>query len=294
MKYGTGVALVLMAGVLWSVQGLLIRQIHDAGTWTVLFWRSLGMIPVLLAFIAARSGGRVIGPIRSVGMVGVLGGLGLVLAFSGAIYALQATTVAMAVFLFSASPFFSAVLGRVFLGESVRSTTWGAIALAVVGIGLMVREGFALGAMAGNIAALISALGFSLFTLALRWGKLADMIPAVALGGMFSMVAGAAIALATGQMLVPPVSDILYAVGMGAISLVGGMVLYTLGSRVIPAAELTLFSLIEVMLAPIWVWLLMGETTGAGTLWGGAVLMVAVMINALSGLRLRRMMPAQV
>lgn len=288
MRYGTGVALVVLAGVVWSVQGLIVRNIAEAGTWAVLFWRSLGMVPVLLAFIGWRSGGRVIAAMRAAGLTGVLGGLALVFAFGGAIYAFQTTTVAMAVFLFSASPFAAAVLGWLVLREPVRGATWGAIGLAAFGILLMVREGLAMGAMAGNVAALLSGLGFAGFTVTLRWGKLADMMPAAVWGGVFSAASSALVVLALpGETLAAPVSDIALSMTMGAVTLAGGMVLYTLGSRVLPAAELTLLSLIEVMLAPIWVWLALGEVASRGTLLGGAVLMAAVLVNAGSGLRRR-------
>ena len=77
MRYGTGVALVAAAAVLWSLQGLIFRQIDDAGPWATLFWRSVGMMPVLLAFLAWRGRGRVLPGIRRAGMAGVLGGFGL-------------------------------------------------------------------------------------------------------------------------------------------------------------------------------------------------------------------------
>lgn len=290
MSYATGVRLVLLAALLWSLNGLLIRQITEAGTWAVLFWRSAGMIPVLLAVIAWRSGG-VVAPLRRVGWSGVVGGLGLVLAFGGAIYAFQATTVANAVFLFSASPFLAALLGWVILRETVRPSTWAAIALAGVGMFLMVREGLAAGAMAGNVAALLSALGFASFTISLRWGRLADMLPAVVLGGVFSMIAAALVLGLQGQAIWVPWRDIAISLAMGAVVLATGMALYTAGSRVLPAAELTLLSMVEVLLAPIWVFLALGETASAGTFVGGAVLMVAVAINALSGVRRMRKAP---
>lgn len=290
MSYATGVRLVLLAALLWSLNGLLIRQITEAGTWAVLFWRSAGMIPVLLVVIAWRSGG-VVAPLRRVGWSGVVGGLGLVLAFGGAIYAFQATTVANAVFLFSASPLLAALLGWVILRETVRPSTWAAIALAGVGMFLMVREGLAAGAMAGNVAALLSALGFASFTISLRWGRLADMLPAVVLGGVFSMIAAALVLGLQGQAIWVPWRDIAISLAMGAVVLATGMALYTAGSRVLPAAELTLLSMVEVLLAPIWVFLALGETASAGTFVGGAVLMVAVAINALSGARRMRKAP---
>ncbi|EEW25617.1 DMT family transporter [Rhodobacter ferrooxidans] len=291
MKYQTGVLLVVLAGVLWSAMGLAIRQIDEAGTWAVLFWRSAGMVPVLFGYIAWASGGHPWQRMRKVGGAGVIGGLGLVFAFAGAIYAIQATTVANAVFLFAASPFLTAILGWFLLREAVRGATWIAIAVAGVGMFIMVREGLAAGAAAGNIAALLSALGFAAFTITLRWGRLEDMMPAVVLGGIFSMIVAAVVLQVTGQPLGVPLHDIGIAMAMGALQLATGMALYTLGSRVIPAAELTLLSMVEVLLAPIWVWALMGETASVGTFVGGAVLMAAVAGNALSGMRRKPLAP---
>jgi drug/metabolite transporter, DME family len=285
MQYRTGVLLVLVAAVLWSLMGLMIRQIVEAGTWAVLFWRSAGMVPVLMLVIRLRKGPGVLAKVIAVGWPGVIGGLGLVLAFAGAIFAIQATTVANTVFLFSAAPFLTAILGWVLLREPVRAATWGAIALAGIGMFVMVREGLAAGALAGNVAALLSALGFAIFTIALRWGKLAEMMPAVVLGGVFSMLTAGIVSMVQAETLMVPLHDIAIAMGMGAVILAIGMAFYTLGSRIIPAAELTLLSMVEVMLAPVWVWLLLGETASAGTFAGGAILLAAVAFNAMSGAR---------
>ncbi|WP_435257840.1 DMT family transporter [Thioclava sp. FR2] len=291
MKYATGVILVLAAGVLWSLMGLMIRQIEVAGTWAVLFWRSIGVIPVLLALIWWRSGGQLWSRLLGVGWPGVIGGIGLVLAFGGAIFAIQATTVANAVFLFSASPFLAAVLGWLLLKEPVRRATWFAILLAGVGMYIMVREGLAAGALAGNVAALLSALGFAGFTIALRWGKMADMMPAVVLGALFSIIAAGVVSTAIGTGVIVPAKDIAISMAMGAVILAFGMALYTTGSTVIPAAELTLLSMVEVLLAPIWVWLFLGETASSGTFVGGAILLAAVAFNALSGARRKPVAP---
>ena len=283
MKYSTGAGLIVLAGLLWSTQGLIIRMIPDTSAWAILLWRSAGMLPVLLAWIAVQSRGQLLSEIRAVGWPGVWGGFGLVLAFSGAIYAFQTTTVANAVLLFSASPFFAAILGRILLGERVSGLTWCAIGLAAFGILVMVGGGITGGAMDGNAAALTSALGFAIFTVSLRWGKLANMLPAVALGGVFSMIAGAAALAFLGQDLLIPPREAGIAAAMGAVTLSGGMLLFTMGSKVVPAAQATLLSLVEVLLAPLWVWALLGETVSQGTLIGGAVLLGAVILNAYGG-----------
>jgi drug/metabolite transporter, DME family len=127
--------------------------------------------------------------IRSVGVPGQWAASASSVAFAGAIYAIQTTTIANAVFLFSASPFVAAVLGWILLGERVRPWTWAAIALAAFGMYIMVREGLETGALAGNIAALLSAVGFGAFSVALRWGKVGDMLPVALLGGVFSIIA---------------------------------------------------------------------------------------------------------
>ncbi|MFN7269818.1 MAG: DMT family transporter [Cereibacter sp.] len=291
MTYARGVLLVVLAGLLWSFMGLAVRHIETAGTWAILFWRSAGMVPVLLAFIAWRSGGHPLERLRRVGVAGVLGAFGLVFAFAGAIYALQATTVANAVFLFAASPFMAALLGWIILREPVRPATWAAIAVAGVGMFVMVRDGLAGGETAGNLAALLSAFGFAAFTLTLRWGRLEDMMPSVVLGGLFSMAVAGVVLGVRAEVLAVPAQDIVISAAMGAGMLATGMALYTLGSRVVPAAELTLLSMVEVLLAPVWVWLVLGETASAGTFLGGGILLVAIAGNALSGLRRKPVAP---
>ncbi len=286
-SYRAGVALVLLAGVLWSLTGLALRLIPEVGTWQVLFYRSLGMVPVLAAFVHVRSNGQLLVRISAVGRSGIVGGAGLVLAFSGAIYAFQTTTVANAVFLFAASPFFTALLAWLVIGEPVRRATWLAMAVAGAGMALMVREGLAAGALAGNSAALASAFGFAVFSVMLRRGRSGDMVPAVILGGLFALFVGGVAAVVSGQGLSISPFAATVAIMMGAASLAFGMVCYTVGSRVVAATDLVLLSMVEVLLAPVWVWLVFGETASPGMFLGGAVVLAAILGNAMSGARRR-------
>ena len=115
MSYHKGIIFVVTAAAIWSLMGLMIRQLESADTWQVLLWRSIGAVAVLGAWVTWRSKGRPWARIRGTGWAGVIGGLALVAAFAGAIFAIQSTTVANAVFLFSASPFLAAILGAVVL-----------------------------------------------------------------------------------------------------------------------------------------------------------------------------------
>lgn len=286
-NYIQSVGMVVLAAVLWSLMALVIRFLGDAGTWQVLFYRSLGMIPVLVFVIWRRSEGQTFARIRRAGLPGLVGGTGLAFAFAGAIYAIQATTVANAVLLFAAAPLMTAVMAWALLKEPVRPATWAAIALASIGVFMMVRVGLNIGTGWGSLAALMSASGFAAFTITLRWGRLSDMLPAVLIGGVMSILAAALITFLRGESLTLPVSSILLAMTMGAVLLGLGMSIYTAGSRAVDAAQLGLLTLAEVMLAPVWVWLFLGESTTKDTLIGGAILLVAIAFNAVSGMRYR-------
>jgi drug/metabolite transporter (DMT)-like permease len=285
MSYRQGVALVLMAGVCWSIMGLVVRLMEAATSWQILFYRSLSLGLFLLLVLAIRSRGRPLGAIRRAGVSSVLGGLALVLAFCGSIISVRNTTVANAMFLFATAPFMAAGLGLLILKESVRRATWIAMAVGGVGVAVMVAEGISLGHFLGNAAAVLSALGFALFAVALRWQNKEDMLPAVCLGGFFTTVIAGVMCLTSGEGLAVSPHDILLASSLGVGQLGLGMTLFTYGSKTVPAAELALLAMTEVVLGPFWVWLVLGETAGPWTLVGGAVLMAAIAGNALSGLR---------
>ena len=285
INYRSGVLLVLAAGICWSSMGLGIRHIEVANVWQILFFRSIALTPLLLLVLTLRARGNPLPIIQKAGLAGGVGGISLVFAFSGGILAIQTTSVANAMFLFAAAPFFAAVLGWLVLKEHVRNVTWISMMVALVGIVIMVWEGISVGRIIGNVAALISALGFAIFTISLRWKKLEDMLPTVFLAGLFAIIIAGALCQIKGYGLDVPKRDIWIALALGVFQVGAGLILYTLGSKVVPSAELALLSMTEVVFGPFWVWLFLGETAGVYTLLGGMILLIAIASNALSGLR---------
>lgn len=278
-----GLLLVLAAGVLWSTMGLGIRLIEDATVWQILLYRSASLSLFLYVLIWLRSKESPFDQIRRVGLPVIVAGLSLVVAFSGGIYAIQTTSVANAMLLFATSPLMAAALGWLLLREPVRKATGLASLIAVAGIAIMVADKATGGALRGSVAALGSALGFAAFTVSLRWGKSGEMLPAVFLSGIFALVLSFVICLAADLPLVLSLRDGGLAVGMGVFQVGAGLILYTVGSRSLPAAELALLSLAEVVLAPLWVWVVLGETATANTLIGGGIVLAALAGNAMSG-----------
>jgi|TARA_B110000977_G_scaffold56_1_gene181 drug/metabolite transporter (DMT)-like permease len=285
VSHRQGVAFVLAAGALWSTVGLGIRLIEDASVWQILLYRSIALSVFLYAVINLRSSETPFSQLRRSGSPAIVAGLALVAAYSGGIYSIQVIPVANALLLFAAAPFITAVLGKIFLHEQVRSATWIAIIVAVTAMAIMVSGQTSYGAVGGSLAALGSAFGFSIFTIALRWGKSDEMLPAVFLSGLFAIIITLAICLALGLPLILSSRDGSISMAMGIFQVGAGLVLYTLGSRKLPAAELTLLSLAEVLLGPFWVWLFLGEDASIRTLIGGILLLAAIAGNAFSSPR---------
>jgi drug/metabolite transporter (DMT)-like permease len=284
LSYPVSVGFVLAGGIFFSLMGLGVRLIEYADAWQILLYRSLGALPPLFIMIAFSARGRIGAAFLAAGWPAVVGGAVLSIAFAGSIVALKNTTVANASFLFGASPFFTALLARVFLGERIRLSTWLAMIVASVGIGIMVVDGLSAGHLLGNAAAVVSAMGFAAFVVTLRWNKAEDMYPAVFHAAVIASIVCAAIS-SVGPGLAVSSRDAFVALMLGCVALGLGMILLTIGSRTVPAAEVSLYCLSEIVLAPFWVWFLLDERVGLMTIVGGGVLLLALLLNAVLGLQ---------
>jgi drug/metabolite transporter (DMT)-like permease len=243
-------------------------------------------LSVFLYFIInIRSGESPFKQIYRHGFPVIIAGLSLLAAYSGGVYAIQTTSVANAMLLFATAPFIAAVLGWVFLGESVRLATWIFILVAIGAIAIMVGVEPSTSLLKGSLAALGSSCGFAVFTVALRWGKSGEMLPAVLLSGFFGIIITFIICLNMHLPLILSLNDGGIAAGMGVFQVGAGLILYTLGSRSIKAADLALLSLAEVLLGPFWVWLFLGETLTFNIIIGGIILLLAIVGNAITGKR---------
>jgi drug/metabolite transporter (DMT)-like permease len=153
--------------------------------------------------------------------------------------------------------------------------------LAAIGVTLMLGGGLALGQFAGNLLALGSAVSFAGHALFLRWNRQSDMLPAVLYAGLFGMLFGVLALAAVGVSPRVPRRDLGLALTMGVVQLGGGLVLYTRASRYLPAAELQLVATAELVMAPLWVWIGVGEAPGAATLAGGGLVFLAILMQAI-------------
>ena len=277
----TGVALVLGAGALLSLSGIVLRQMESAGGGQIIFYRSLAFAVAVFLWLALHYRTRVLHAFAKVGRAGLIAGLSLGLGSVCYIYALLLTTVANALFIISAAPFMAALLGWMVLRERVRPTTWAAMAVALAGIAIMVFDGVRGGRLLGNLVAFGTPVSFAIMLVALRRAGDRDMIPAICLAG----VVGAVVGFAMSDSLVIPRHDLALCIFLGVVQYGGGFVLLTLGARHLPAAEVALLSLVETVLAPLWVWIGVDEVPTLFTLTGGAIVLLAVVAQTTAGMR---------
>ncbi|MSO94105.1 MAG: EamA/RhaT family transporter [Rhodospirillales bacterium] len=282
--YVRGLILAVSAGLVWSTLGLGIRFLEEATAWQIVFYRSLGLFVAVLVAMAVRHRGRIDRSFRAARWNNLLGGIAQAVGATASIFAILHTTVANVVFMLCSAPFFAAFLAWLVLGERVPLHTWIAMATALIGVGLMVGDGFASGAVFGNLIALLIPVSFATFAVTLRYSRTADKFPTLAFNALFSMAL--AVLFIPGFGITP--WDFLLCFGLGILQKGVGAILFTLGARYLRAAEVTLVSLIEVVLGPVWVWLAIGETPSTLALAGGAVVITAVLGQAYVGARAKR------
>ena len=284
-----GVLLMIAAGLCWSTGGIFLRNVASTDGWEIVFWRSLFMVAFLFSVLAAWHRGAVWSKIRAVGSAGVLAGALLAATFFFFILSLMRNTAANTFVLMSTGPFFAALFGWVFLRERVPLRTWLAIGVALVGATLMFADGLDAGRTLGNLLALAVASVFALNVVVMRrMHATVDMVPAVMIAGLISM----AVALPFALPFDTSARDLAVLAPMGCLQVGLGCLLMTRATRTLAAGEIGLLSLIETILAPLWVWLGTGERPSALALAGAAIVLGALLANEWIGLRRARPAPA--
>lgn len=274
---------VLIAGTLWSFGALTVRYMADPQDyrWQYLLFRGLTVAAISCFYLISRDGVAFISRIRKIGISGVVGALGLVCAFIFFIWSITLTTVANTLFLYATTPFIAAFMGIFLLKEQIRPMTWIAMSVAVIGISIMVMEGFETGSIPGTLTGFCSACGFATFSISLRYRKQTPQFATIALAEILCTVLTFFVLNLQGDTVLMPGRNILLSMIHGL--LVGvGLIFFSLGARHFTAAELNLLSLIEVVGGVVWVYLPVfgiNEIPSIQSVVGGCILCGAILLN---------------
>ena len=279
------IPIVLFAGILWSFGPLVVRYMDNPHMvpWQYIFGRGLTIFIILNLYLYFEEGINFYKNYKKIGRSGIIGGCGLGIAMISFIYSITNTSAAITLLCLAAMPFFTAILAYLFLKEKISLNVWVSIFLATVGFIIMAAGKTEKNSFIGFLFGITSSIGFSVFSVTLRWRKETPKFTTVALAGLFCFVFAAVIILISQQ----PFFSSSYNSSM--FSLHGilvclGLILYSIGSKAIPAAELTLLSLTEVVGGIFWVWLpLFGinEVPSSYTIAGGFFLFISLIYYSL-------------
>lgn len=279
-----GVLYMLASALAASSSGLFVRLVDDANAWQILSYRALAFAGLFLAILAWRYRGGLTGAFARIGWLGAGGAVCLGLAYIAYLAAMFLTSIAAAVVVFSVAPILAGVIGAVLLREPPRRDSWVWMVLAMTGVAVMMLwdseagRAFAYPRL-GMAVALAAAFGYAVAVVILRRTRDRDIRPAFVLAGLFAFAISAPIAggLAIG------LRDAAIGIALGVVSLGLQYLFLERATRFLQAEEVTLLALAEIFIAPLWVWLAIGETPGLKTVLGGACVVGAVVGLALSG-----------
>ena len=274
------IPLVIIAGLIWSFGPLVVRNIDNAGIvpWQYLFARGIVIFLLLNCYLFLEEGMDFYKNYSKIGMSGTIGGIGLGTAMMTFIWSITNTSAAITLLCLAAMPFITALLGFLFLKEKISVNVWIAIFVASMGVAIMAIGSSSLGSINGLIFGLASAVGFSIFSVSLRWRKETPKFTTVAIAGLFCCLFSLVVILQNDlNFLSSSKNEGLFALHGTFVCL--GLILYSIGSKAIPAAELTLLSLTEVIGGIFWVWIpILGinEIPTNNTIIGGFLIFMAI------------------
>jgi drug/metabolite transporter (DMT)-like permease len=271
-QHRRGRVYVALAAVAWSTAGLFQRELSTS-IGTQLAGRAFFAVLGLFTYVAIAERGGVARAFRSIGRSGLVIAVLLAVSSGAFIVALNYTTVANVLFMQALAPVLAAVLGT-FVGEPVARRTWVAMTVAVLGVGLMVG-GPDHPSLLGVSISLLMSVTFAAVIVVTRHRREVSMAPATCLSQLLVLLF--ALPFADPGEIGGRDLLLLAALGIGQIGL--GLIFLTLGARLIPAAEVALITLLEIVLGPLWVWVALSEQPGAATLVGGAIVLAAVLIQ---------------
>jgi drug/metabolite transporter (DMT)-like permease len=277
-----GVFLMLGATLCWSTAGMLVRNMDLQDSWEITFWRSLFMTLFIGGLLAVQYRGATFSRMRAVGRAGVVAGALWALMYICFILALGHTTVGNVLVLSSIAPFSSALLGWLFLHERVPMRTALAMLAALAGIVVMFVDSIGGGGMVGNLIALVIPFAFGVNVIILRRMEAhVDMLPTLVVSGVLSM----AVTLPLALPLEPTAKDAGLLAIMGVVQLGLGVLLMIRAAPLLAAAEIGLLAVLETIFGTFATWLVVGERPATLALIGGAIVVSALVVNELLGLR---------
>ena len=276
----TAVPVVLFAGLIWSFGPLVVRYMDDPQLipWQYIFGRGSTIFILLNLYLYFEEGKDFYKNYFKMGTSGLVGGSGLGVAMICFMFSITNTSAAITLLCLAAMPFFTALLAFLFLKEKISLNVWVSILIATIGIGIMAMGNNTETSLIGFVFGITSSVGFSVFSVSLRWRKETPKFTTTAFAGFFCVIFASIMILSNDLVFFSSsYNSSLFSLHGTLVCL--GLILYSIGSKAIPAAELTLLSLTEVIGGIFWVWLPIfgiNEIPTTNTIIGGFFLFISL------------------
>lgn len=278
---------MVLVTLLWSLAGVVTRQLESAHSFEVTFWRSaFNALALLVALRVTQGRGAWRGVLRG-GRLVWISGMCWALMFTAFMVALTLTSVANVLLTMALGPMVTALFARVFLKQQLPGRTWGAILLAATGIAWMfggpAAQGVSLlGSLVAAIVPLAGSVNLTVLQQVSTQGEAApDMLPAILIGALIS----ALFALPIAWPVATSAHDLGWLALLGIVQLAIPCLLMVRLSKQLAAPEIALLALLEVIFGVAWAWLGAGEQPSGNVLTGGGLVLLALLANEVLALR---------
>ena len=269
-------SLLAFIGVLFITPDSLLIRLSEIETWGLLFYRGfIPFIAVLLGLILFYRS-NFLKALLNIGYTGIFYAVSFSVCNVTFIISIQNTNVANTLIMVAMAPMLSAFLGVFFLKEIPDKKTWFAIIITFLSVTYIFYDSVKLGNIIGDIFGFITALGLAINANLARYAKDRDLVPAAVIGKLgtaaFAFIFVKNFSLINTDIIIVPLMCIMCV----AIP----FVLVTIAPRFITAAEVNLFFLLEVIVGPIWVWMVISEKPSLETILGGIVIIITIGLHS--------------
>ena len=288
LTHNRAVFLMVVVTLLWSTAGVVTRHLDAARSFEVTFWRSFFTVPALLLILPLLQGRDVFRRMRGGGLALWISGLCWCGMFTFFMVAITLTSVANVLVTMSIGPLLTALAARLFIGHRINARTWAAIVVAGCGIGYMYGSQITQGvSLVDTLVALCvpisGAANWTVTQHAHAQGRNVDLMPAVLIGAALSSL----LTLPLAYPFQASAHDLVLLAGLGVVQLSIPSALVVLCARVLKAPEVSLLGLLEVIFGILLAWVGANEVPQPNVLAGGALVIGALAVNELVGLRSR-------
>ncbi len=290
-KSSSAIFFVLTAGLIWSFGPLVVRNLDNAEQipWQYSLIRGATIFLILNIYLFLIEGSDFLKNYKRIGYSGLIGGTCLGIANITFVLSITTTTAAVTIMMLGAMPFVAAFLAYIFLKEKISTTTFIAMTIAAMGIFFISYDSKEAGTLFGLINGLISCSAFAGFTVSLRWKKKVPKLTTVSIGGIFAAFSSFLVLYFTDSSILVSVKNTSLS-SLHGFLVCSALIMYSAKAKYLPAADLTLLSLTEVLGGIFWVWLpILGinEVPSFNTLIGGVIIIIAIVFYGLNAKRFR-------